>query len=113
MRALLILFTLLAMPALACQTHANEQIIKADIAHPDAVCGDLMYFDFGSGGHGPAYYTDKQGNILTECGGGLRQAVPGEKPVQCPPQSWTCEEPPASGNDEHTPRVNSAKTSTK
>ena len=43
-----------------------------DLSKPTKVCGDVLYFDFNSATDGPAYYTDKSGNILCHAGGQCR-----------------------------------------
>lgn len=51
-----------------------------DMSKPTKICGDVLYFDFGSATDGPAYYTDKDGKILCHAGG------------QCRMQKYNCGE---------------------
>ena len=67
-----------------------------DLSKPDARCGQVLYFDFGSPHDGPAYYTDTQGKILARCGGLLRatRAVDVDKSMYiCPAEQWSCAAP--------------------
>lgn len=68
---------------------------KFDLDHPDARCGGLLYFDFGSANEGTAYYYDAATQkVIGRCGGAKLASIGVKKrnPTlgNCPPKDWTC-----------------------
>jgi hypothetical protein len=60
-------------------------------------CGDLGFVDMGAAVDGPAYYFRRRdGAIVAGCGGIRRPDPDGNAGRQCPPQGWTCSQPPSN-----------------
>lgn len=80
-----ILMALLLIPTAARADHDFSTI------EPDAVCGNVAFYDFDSVSDGPIYYVDlKTWQPICYSGGACRGASRNSAPCQCPMNLWKC-----------------------
>lgn len=85
--------TLLVLAALLLFSYPAHAEKDFRTMEPDAVCGNVGLYDFGSVIDGPAYYVDmKTFKPLCHIGGQCRGPGAAER-CACAPDVWTCAQP--------------------
>lgn len=89
--AVAILLALLLIPA---TTHAGYDFVNTK---PDAVCGNVGLYDYGSVVDGPTFYVDMDTRqVICNSGGACRGPASQQPSCQCPKDLWNCPHPDLS-----------------